>query len=153
VVSAQTFLQLQHRSPLLELQECYLAMLVEDLQLAAVAKTCPQLLAAGRCGFDGITHNGITSTALTTGRSLTALCGAGIELVPVDEFQDAFLDTIAMLVLADDSSIVVLTSPSCSSTVLTERSPSRASFTLLRTFHCWRCWSCWGARAWMTAAS
>jgi hypothetical protein len=79
VVSAQTFLQLQLRSPLLELQECYLAMLVEDLQLAAVAKTCPQLLAAGRCGFGGITHNGIASTALTNGRSLTALCGAGIE--------------------------------------------------------------------------
>jgi hypothetical protein len=42
LVTAQTFLQLQHNSPHLQLEQCEVAALVEGLQLAAVAENCPQ---------------------------------------------------------------------------------------------------------------
>jgi hypothetical protein len=120
-------------------------MLVEDLQLAAVAKHCPQLLATGRCRFKGITHYGLMSTALTTGPSLKALCGSGT--VPCHTFgglevvskadadsQDDFLETSAISVLADDSSIFVLAQHCTNLTKLQLHSTSNA-FTKQSILH------------------
>jgi hypothetical protein len=121
VVTAQTFLQLQRRSPHLQLESCNLAVLVEDSQLEAVAKNCPQLLAAGRCRFRGITHYGLMSTAVNVGRSLTELCGASS-----DASSPAFLPTLPIPVQADDSSILAVAQHCPNLTKLQLHSTSRA---------------------------
>jgi hypothetical protein len=107
VVTAHTFVQLQQRSPRLQLGHPHthseIVVLVEDTQLAAVAKHCPQLLANGSCRFKGITHYGLMSAAVTTGHSLTELCGAHSGYT-----KDAFLPNLPIPVQGDDSSIMAV---------------------------------------------
>jgi hypothetical protein len=76
LVPAQAFLQLQQRSPHLQLELCKVVLLVDDMQLAAVAKHCPQLLSSGSCVFRSITHYGLLSAATAAGSSLKELCGS-----------------------------------------------------------------------------
>jgi hypothetical protein len=140
LVTAQTFLQLQQRSPNLHPDSCDMAVLVDDLQLAAVAKSCPELLASGRCCFWSITHYGLTSAALTTGAGLTALCGAGTDVSHNDDplwgvtLDTTFLDNLALPALADDSSILVLAQHCTNLTKLQLHSTNRA-FTKQSILH------------------
>jgi hypothetical protein len=130
VVTVQTFLQLQQRSPLLLPEQCDVAVLVEDTQLAAVAENCPWLLSSGRCRFKSITHYGLMSTALTTGPSIKELCGAGVG----GNSKDYFLPTLAIPAMADDSSILVLAQHCTNLTKLQLHSTSNA-FTKQSILH------------------
>jgi hypothetical protein len=142
LVTAQTFLQLQQRSPHLHSDGCNMAVLVDDLQLAAVAKSCPELLASGCCCFRSITHYGLTSAALTTRAGLTALCGAGTDASHNDDplwgvtLDTTFLDTLAIPALADDSSVLVLAQHCTNLTKLQLHSTGRAIHQAEHPAHC-----------------
>jgi hypothetical protein len=133
VVTAETFLQLQQRSPHLQLELRDAAMLVDDLQLAAVGKHCPQLLASGHCCFKSITHYGFMRAAVTTGPSLVGLCSARNACQGADP-DGSYPETTAVPVQADDSSILVLAQHCPNLTKLQLESTSQA-FTKQSILH------------------
>jgi hypothetical protein len=133
VVPAQAFLQLQRRSPHLQVELCRVVLLVDDMQLAAVAKHCPVLISTGSCIFRGITHYGLLSTATASGSSLKELCGSG-KRDTWCTLQQVTEQCKPLPVQADDSSILVLAQRCTNLTKLQLHSTSNA-FTKQSILH------------------